>query len=123
MTDSVKKEMRGSVDITCDNNPGDILVEVIRNVFSKAATVVATATCEKVFSGGVPVEDIVFAINARGLELKIGGVMEIMGHTSEKGEIDPPAVLAEVVESVKVRPGMLQTMEVEDETPPEGERH
>ena len=120
---STKKEMRGHVDIECPNSPGDILVEIVRHLYSKGATVVATATCEALFSGQVPVEDIIFAINANGLELKIRGEFEICGNTSDSGEIDPPVTLASIQESIRVPPGMLQTFEVveeDEDEPPEG---
>ena len=113
MGDETKTEMKGSVDIQCANDPGSILVEIVRHLFSKGATVLATTLLERIFSGKMAIEDIIFAIDARGLKVKIGAVVEICGRTSDKGEIDPPIVLAVAEENIQVPPGMLQSFEVE----------
>lgn len=110
MADEVPR--RGSAEITFEN-PGDLLVEIIRNMFSRGASMVVSVMLEKIFSGDRTIEEILWDINQRGLEIKIQVIMEIPGHTGEKGEIDPPIRLAEEAQQLTVSPGMLQTAEVE----------
>ena len=109
MTDDSK---RGSVSIDFEG-PGDMLVEIIRQLFQRGGTVIATGILEKLFSGDKTVEEILWTINQRGLDLKMYAVVECPGRTGDKGEIDPPVSLAAAENTISVKPGMLKTTEVE----------
>ena len=109
---SEKKKLQGSARIDFEG-PGDILVEVIRQLFQRGATVVATVVLDALFSGERSVEEIVLLINQRGMGITIKATVEIPGQVGGKGEIDPALILADVEETIGAKSGMLQTAEVE----------
>ena len=101
---------RGSTKVDYDS-PGDMVVQIIKQMFQHGATVLATGSLTQIFAGKRTIQEVIFDIHRCGLKLKFHAEVEVPSHIGDKGEIDPAYTLSAMDEEVTIQPGMLNTAE------------
>ena len=92
--------------------PGELMVEIIKHAGQQAATYAVTEVLQAIFAGERSIEDVLLAINDRGMEAKFYFVVEIPGAVMDDRIIDVPVQLGVASGEVKMPPGQLIPEEV-----------
>ena len=96
------------------SSPGDLMVQLVRQLTGDCSVILATMLLEEIFSGEHTVEDLVLAINRRGLIFSMELDVELPMYMSPEGEVETAFSLngtEPLSNELSVKPGILATAE------------